>query len=49
MATRTNNVDTPDVKLYENWGHLLKDPPPPSVANKLLINNFEGSFPGTVQ
>ncbi|MCR9204924.1 MAG: hypothetical protein NXH75_10120, partial [Halobacteriovoraceae bacterium] len=49
LATKQNNTETPDVKLYQNWGHLLKDPPPPAVANKLLINNFEGSFPGTIQ
>jgi hypothetical protein len=49
LATRTNNSETPDIKLYENWGHLLKEPAPPHVANKLLINNFEGSFPGTIQ
>lgn len=49
LATRTNNSETPDIKLYENWGHLLKNPPAPAVANKLLINNFEGGFPGTVQ
>lgn len=49
LATRTSNSETPDVKLYQNWGHLLKDPAPPAVANKLLINNFEGSFPGTIQ
>ncbi|MCF8060230.1 MAG: hypothetical protein K9K67_13095 [Bacteriovoracaceae bacterium] len=49
MATRTNNTETPDIKLYKSWGHLLKEPPAPSVANKLLINNFEGSFPGTIQ
>lgn len=49
LATRTSNSETPDIKLYENWGHLLKDPAPPNVANKLLINNFEGSFPGTIQ
>ncbi len=49
LATRTSNSETPDIKLYENWGHLLKNPKAPAVANKLLINNFEGSFPGTVQ
>lgn len=49
MATRSNNTETPDIKLYKSWGHLLKDPPTPSVANKLLIDNFEGSFPGTIQ
>jgi len=49
LAQRTNNTETPDKKLYENWGHLLRDQPSPSVANKLLIKNFEGSFPGTIQ
>ena len=49
LFTKENNTETPDIKLYENWGHLLKEPAPPAVANKLLINNFEGSFPGTVQ
>lgn len=49
LATKTNNSETPDTKLYQNWGHLLKEPAPPNVANKLLINNFEGSFPGTIQ
>ena len=49
LFTKENNTVTPDIKLYENWGHLLKEPAPPAVANKLLINNFEGSFPGTVQ
>jgi hypothetical protein len=49
MATRSNNTETPDIKLYKSWGHLLKDPPTPSVANKLLIDNFEGPFPGTIQ
>ena len=44
-----NNSETPDEKLYENWGHLLEIVPPPSAANKLLINNYQGAFPGTIQ
>jgi hypothetical protein len=49
LAQRTNNTETPDEKIYQNWGHLLRNTPTPSVANKLLIKNFEGSFPGTIQ
>ncbi len=44
-----NNSATPDQKLYENWGHLLETVPPPAAANKLLINNYQGAFPGTIQ
>ncbi len=44
-----NNSETPDHKLYENWGHLLETVPPPAAANKLLINNYQGAFPGTIQ
>ena len=49
LVEDTSASETPDQKLYQNWGHLLKDTPPPSVANKLLIENFEGAFPGTIQ
>ncbi len=44
-----NNSATPDQKLYENWGHLLETVPPPAAANKLLIHNYQGAFPGTIQ
>ena len=44
-----SNSQTPDQKLYENWGHLLETVPPPAAANKLLINNYQGAFPGTIQ
>ncbi|MCP4913418.1 MAG: hypothetical protein GY909_09870 [Oligoflexia bacterium] len=41
--------DTPDIKLFENWGHLIKTEEAPSVVNSLLIRNVEGSFPGTIE
>lgn len=48
MVTKRSNTSTPDQKLIEEWGHLIKSENDPSVANKLLINNFESAFPGTI-
>jgi hypothetical protein len=43
----TSGTETPDLKLYENWGHIMKTENDPSALNKLIINNVESSFPGT--
>jgi hypothetical protein len=48
QVTKRSNTSTPDEKLIEEWGHLIKTENDPSVANKLLINNFESAFPGTI-
>ena len=40
--------DTPDIKLYQNWGHLINIEEAPDITNSLLIENIEGSFPGTI-
>ena len=41
--------ETPDIKIFENWGHLIKSEEAPSIVNSLLIKNIEGSFPGTIE
>jgi hypothetical protein len=45
---------TPDLKLYQNWGHLIDNDKAPSVDNELILTkqlteSIEGSFPGTIQ
>lgn len=51
----TSSSETPDIKLYQRWGHIVKTQNDPSAENKLQIknitrtiyNNIEGSYPGT--
>ena len=42
-----SGMESPDQKLYENWGHIMRSENDPSSMNKLIINNVESSFPGT--
>ena len=39
----------PDLKLYESWGHMMRQDPEPSAVNKLIMKNTNASFPGTIQ
>lgn len=40
---------TPEDMLIGNWGHLVNTPVDDSTKASFLKNNFEGSFPGTIE
>ncbi len=41
--------ETPDIKLYQEWGHLIKSSAEPSAVNKIMLRNIDGGYPGTIQ
>ncbi len=49
LIQKESATETPDIKLYESWGHLINTEEEPSAINKIMINNIEGSFPGTIK
>ena len=42
-------TETPDIKLYQTWGHLVDMDAEPSAVNKIMIDNIDGSYPGTIK
>ena len=42
-------TETPDIKLYQSWGHLVDIEAEPSAVNKIMIRNIDGSYPGTIK
>ena len=42
-------TETPDIKLYQSWGHLVDVDAEPSAVNKIMVHNIDGSYPGTIK
>lgn len=49
LVEESNAQVTPDITLFNNWGHLINKDGEPQLINSLLTDSIEGAFPGTIE